>query len=196
MNHAAALGDCAYAAGLAAKLELTGELLLRRVCGHNRLGCVRTAVRFERFDQRGHRGVDGLDGQDLPDHARRSDDDVVLVNARIAHDEAAHLLRLLHAVGVAGIGVAAVADYRTRVTVGDMRLGDCDRRALDLVARIDAGSRRAAVADDEREVALALVLSDSAMHACGFEALRRAHASHDFLHLKMRAERGPIRSPP
>ena len=149
VDHAHALADGADAALFAAQHKAVGDLLFDGVGGHDALRRL-VAMFAQPCRQGGHARRDGLERERLADDARGGDDDVCRRHARILFHEGAHALRDLDAVRVAGVGVAAVAHHRPRIAVGDVFFGDEDGRALDEVLRIDARSRAAHVADDQR----------------------------------------------
>ena len=181
MDHTGALGDAADGAGFAAGGELHGDLLAVRVGGHDALGRL-IGVVAERGGELRQAGADGREIERLADHARGRDDDVLRRDVQLRRCERAHLLRDGDAVGVAGVGVAAVADHGLGLAVSQMRLCHGQGRALDEVGCIDRRGAGRDGAVDEREVALGLISADAAVDARGGKTLCGAHAAGDLLH--------------
>ena len=96
--------------------------------------------------------------QPLADDAGGGHHHVLGGDTQRVRGEGAHLLRHFLAVGVAGVGVAAVAKDGGGVAVGDVGLRDQERRALDEVLRVHRGGGGALLGDDERQIALVAVL--------------------------------------
>ena len=105
------------------------------------------------------------------------DDDVLGRDPQLRGSQDAHGLRFLLAVGVAGVGVAAVDDDRLRPPVGEMPARDRDGRALHEVLGIDCGRGAWRVSLDEREVALLLILADAAVDARRRKTAGGGHAA-------------------
>ena len=181
MNHAGALGDAAQLAGLAVHFKGHGDLLDLGVGGHDGLGGLEAVV-AQRGGQPGHGGGDGGDVQLLADDAGGGHHHVFRGDAQRRAGQAAHLLGHLDAVGVAGVGVAAVADDGLSHAVLKVSLGDGQGRALDQVGGVDAGRRRRYLGVNQRQVALFLVLADAAVNARGGKALRGTDAAGNLLH--------------
>ena len=79
-------------------------------------------------------------------------------DAELLGEQRAGLLGYLDAVGVAGVGVAAVADDRAGLAVGEVLFGDLQRRALDEVRRVDRGGGGGDASSEEKTE---LVVMDS-----------------------------------
>ena len=177
MDHTRALCHAADAARFPVQDERHRRLFGKRIGRHDRLGGGVPARFRETRRQRVSGCQNRLDGQRLPNHTGGGDDHVVLRDPRNPRGKAAHPPRLLLAVGVAGVRVAAVDHHGLRRTVRQMLLGDGNRRAFDLVLCINSGGGAGAFADDQRKVALALVLADAAVHPARAKALCSANAA-------------------
>ena len=136
VDHAAALGDAAQTAGLSAQGEFHSNLLANGVGGHDALGGGSSALRGQPGNQLRQTRRDGVNGQGLTDDAGGGDDHVVGRNAQGFGCQGAHFLGNLDAVCVAGVGVAAVADYRLGNSVGKMLFRHGQGRALDQIGSI------------------------------------------------------------
>ena len=197
-DHADALADGAEPDLFVAEREGDGRLLSDGVCRHDGLGRKR-AVRLvggKPLYKLFHAARDGIDLELLPDDARGGDDDVACGDARVIFHEGAHLLGDLHAVCIAGVGVAAVDDDRPRIAVLDVLTRHEDGRTLDEVLRIDARRRTAHLARDEGKVLLDLILADAAVNAVRRESLGRTYAARNKLqhgNSPRTAEQGPKR---
>ena len=127
--------------------------------------------------QGGHPRLDGRKGQGLADHPGGADDHILGLYAAFCGQQAAHGLRNLHPVGVAGIGVAAVAQNGPGIPILHMGPGHGDGGALDQVGGIYAGRRRRPVAKDQGQVFFYLILANAAVYACGCESFCGANAA-------------------
>ena len=140
-------------------------------------------VAAERGGELRQAGADGREIERLADHARGRDDDVLRRDVQRGCCERAHLLRDGDAVGVAGVGVAAVADDSLCLAVGKMLLRHDERRALDQIRGVDCGRAGRNAGIDQRQIPLRFILPDAAVDARGRKALRGAHAAFDRFHL-------------
>ena len=182
VDHAGAFADAADPAFLPAGGEADGDLFAFCIGGHDALGSL-IGVRAEAFDQLRDPGCDGRNVERLADHAGRRDHNVGRANMQRLPQKFAHLLGDCNAVGVAGVGVAAVADDGLRLAIGKMLLRHDERRALDQIGRIDGGCAGRDAGIDQREIALRFILPDAAVDAGGRKACRGAHAACDLFHL-------------
>ena len=90
---------------------------------------------------------------------------------------AAHLPCLLFPIGVAGVGVSAVADDSLRVAVGNILTGNGNGSALDKILRIRAGCGAANIATHHGKIELGLVAAHSAVNSGGGKSERRSNSS-------------------
>ena len=97
----------------------------------------------------------------------------------------AHHLGFFYAVGIASVGITAVAYHSLRRSVGDIGFRHSQRRALDLVLGIYACRLALDVASDKREIQLVFILPNSAVYAVGFKSLGSAHSAFDFFHIHL-----------
>ena len=150
VDHAAALGDSADAHGLAADGKFQRNFLRVGVGGHD---------------------------HGLADDAGGGRQHVVRADTQLLGDDVAGLLSQLHAVGRAGVGVAAVHNDGLCIAVLQVLAVHRDGCAVDLVGGIAARARAADVRLDQRQVELGMVMADAAMHARRGESLRRTDAA-------------------
>ena len=176
MDHAGALGDAAHAALHAADLKGDGDGFHDGVGGHDGLGGLLAGVAQGRRQGRDARG-DGLDGELLADDAGGGHDHVRRRDAQRIAREGAHRLRDLDAVGVAGVGVAAVADHRLGIAVGDVVPRHGEGRALHQVGGIYRRGGCPLLAPDQGQVPLGAAFPHAAVDAGGLKALRGADAA-------------------
>ena len=181
MDHARALGDTAQTRGFAAEGKFHGDGLDLRIRGEDGFGGGQS-VRGKAGNERLHARGDGGNVQPLADDAGGGHHHVLGGDAQRVRGEGAHLLRHFLAVGVAGVGVAAVAEDGGGVAVGDVGLRHQQRRALDEVLRVHRGGGGALLGDDQRQIALVAVFADAAVDAAGGKALRGADAAFDEFH--------------
>ena len=127
--------------------------------------------------QRGSCLSDGVEVENLSDHAGGSDNDVFRRDVHGLSGNAAHFLRLLFAVGVAGVGVAAVADQPLGIAVREMAAGNGDGRALDKILRISARRRAAYITAKHGKVALGFVAAHTAVDPRRLKAQRSRDAA-------------------
>ena len=179
VDHAAALGDSADAHGLAADGKFQRNFLRMGVSGHDRgsrvvaAGLVGGQLGGGLRDALGER----LDAHGLADDAGGGRQHVVRADAQLLGDDVAGVLSQLHAVGRAGVGVAAVHNDCLCIAVLQMLAVHRDGCAVDLVRGIAARARAADVRLDQRQVELGMVMADAAMHARRGKALRRTDAA-------------------
>ena len=138
---------------------------------------VYTGVAVLRGGELRQAGADGREIERLADHARGRDDDVLRRDVQRGCCERAHLLGDGGAVGVAGVGVAAVHNDGLCIAVLQVLTVHRDGCAVDLVGGIAARARAADVRLDQRQVELGMVMADAAMHARRGKALRRTDAA-------------------
>ena len=182
MDHAGTLADAADLAYLSACSEADGDLFAFCIGGHDALGSL-VGVRAEAFDQFRDSGGDGRDVERLADHTGRSYYNVGRLDVQGLSQKTAHLLCNFDAVGVAGVGVAAVADDGLRLAIGKMLLRHDERRALDQIGRINGGGAGRDAGIDQREIALCFILPDAAVDTGGRKACCGADAARDLFHL-------------
>jgi len=180
-DHAAALGDAAQLAHFAAQGEAHGNLLGDGIGGHDGLSRARAAGGriLQRVGQLAEILFKRLQRHGLADHARGGHNDVLGFHTDVFFHQRAHALGDFDAVGVTGIGVAAVADDGLRDAVFHVFLRNQNRRALDQILRIDAGCIGGYFTDDQGHVAPSAVAPDAHMLARGGEALRGRRAAGD-----------------
>ena len=181
VNHARTFGNAAHMAGLSAERKADRRLFDRSVGRHDGAGCGRAAIWGKLTAQRRHAACNRLNGQRLPDDAGRSHNDVLRRKSEMLRRALAHLQGLLLAVGIAGVGVAAVADNGLRRAVGNVAFRDSNGRALHLVERIDAGRRGRLFAVNQSEVFFGAARLDAAVYARRLKAQRRADSARYFL---------------
>ena len=114
---------------------------------------------------------DGSDVQGLADDTGRGHQHVLVGELQLLPYQAAHLLRHLDAVGIAGVGIAAVTDDRLRQTVLQMLLGHRQGCTLHQIGGLDCCRIGGDPAEDQRQILLGFVFLDSAMNACGPKAV-------------------------
>ena len=189
-DHAAALADSAHRAGLAAQLKLDGIFLLVSIGGHDGRRRVGAALCVSRQLGGGSRDATGkrVDDHRLADNAGRRGQDILCVDVqRLAHQLTA-LLCQRHAVGGAGVGVAAVYHNGLCIAIGQMGAVHLDGRTADLVGGVHARSSAAHLGLDERQIVFfAVICPDAAMDTGCCKTLGRADAARNFfiLHLKI-----------
>ena len=130
----------------------------------------------------------GVDDHRLADNAGRRGQDILCVDVqRLAHQLTA-FLRQCHAVGGAGVGVAAVDHDGLCIAVRQVGAVYLDGCAADLVGGVNTGGGAADVGLDERQIVLFTVICpDAAMDTGCCKTLGRADAARNFfiLHLKI-----------
>ena len=130
--------------------------------------------------------LDRLDRQHLTDYPRGRDDHIVRGDAERVPGDLAHPAGLLFAVGVAGVGVAAVADDGLRRAILKVLARHLNRRALDEVLRIDGGGRTGLLAEDHGEIGLTFILADPAVDPGGRKPGRSGHAAINICEFHLR----------
>lgn len=182
-DHAAALADSAHRADLAAQLKLDGIFLLVGVGGHDGRRRVGAALCVSRQLGGGSRDAPGkgVDDHRLADNAGRRGQDILCVDVqRLAHQLTA-FLRQCHAVGGAGVGVAAVDHDGLCIAVRQVGAVYLDGCAADLVGGVNTGGSAADVGLDERQIVLFTVICpDAAMDTGCCKTLGRADAARNF----------------
>ena len=179
MDHTGALGDGADMAFYALQGKGIGAFLGIGIGGHDAFAGVRTALNAELRSQHRQAGCDGVDGKGLADDACGGDDHVLFRDAQRLSGKRAGFFCDLYAVGVAGIGIAAVADDGLGLAIGHMLAGDGDGGAEYFILRIGAGNGAFGLAVNERQILFAAVFTDAAVYACGLEPFGGAHAAFD-----------------
>ena len=179
MDHAAALGDTAQVTELPAHLKLHRDFFFLRVGGHDGTAGFSAPLGRKLRNKRRNPRCDGCDGKRLSDDAGGSHHHVIRRDSERIGQKTAHGLGNLDAVGVAGIGIAAVADHRLSLAVGDVALRHGQGCALDEVRGIDSSGIRLAVTDDEGQVLFIRVLPDPAVNARSFKAFGGTDAAAD-----------------
>ena len=182
MDHAAALGDAAHAAGFAADLEFHGHFLGAGVGGHDGLGRIGGTGDAQTGHQGLHAVCNGGQVQDLADDTGGGHHHIGGGDAGVLFHQGAHILGDLDAVPVAGVGVAGVADDRLGDAVGDVVLGDGQGRALDEIGGVDRRGGGGDLADDQGQILFGVVSADAAVDAIGFEAGCGADAAGNQFH--------------
>ena len=177
MDHATALGYTAYAAGFSAELKLHRELLQLRVGGHDSLAGGSAAACAQSRCKCGNCRRNGRDIELLAYNAGGGDHYVIGAQPELPRRKPAHFFRYFNAVGIAGVGVAAVADDSLRLAVGKVPLGDDERRALDEVCRIYRRGVGLYLAENHSEVLFIVILAHAAVKAVCRKALCRTHAA-------------------
>ena len=104
---------------------------------------------------------------------------VVFVNAQRVGDQLAGVLRQFQTAGCAGVGVAAVDQNGAGVAVLQVGAVHLDGCAVDLVGGVAARPGAADIGDDQRQIALCVVMPDAAMHPGGRKPLGRTDAARD-----------------
>ena len=189
-DHAAALADSAHRAGLAAQLKLDGIFLLVSIGGHDGRRRVGAALCVSRQLGGGSRDATGkrVDDHRLADNAGRRGQDILCIDVqRLAHQLTA-FLRQCHAVGGAGVGIAAVDHDGLCIAVRQVGTVYLDGCAADLIGGVNTGGGAADVGLDERQIVLFTVICpDAAMDPGCCKTLGRADAARNFfiLHLKI-----------
>ena len=179
MDHAGAFGDGADMALYALQGKGIGAFLGIGVGGHDAFAGICAALNAELRNQHGQAGCDGLNGKRLADDAGGSNDHVLFRDAQRLGGKRAGFFCDFYAVGVAGIGVAAVADDGLGLAVRHMLSGDGDGGAEHFILRIGAGNGAFGLAVNERQILFAAVFTDAAVYACGLEPFGSAHAAFD-----------------
>ena len=123
------------------------------------------------FDAVHHLGRDNIAGDGVITAHRMEAD------AQFLGDDVAGVLSQLHAVGRAGVGVAAVHNDGLCIAVLQVLAVYRDGCAVDLVGGIAARARAADIRLDQRQVEFGMVMADAAMHARSGKALRRTDAA-------------------
>ena len=168
-DHAAALADGTHGAGLAAQLELDGVLLFVGVGGHD--GRCRVGAALLGSGQPGgcRRDAPGkrVNDHGLADDARGGGQNILGRQIQCLAHQLTALLGQGHAVGGAGIGVAAVDEDGLCIAVFQVGAVHLDGSAADLIGGVNARCRAAR--------------PDAAADACGCKTLGRADAARYFL---------------
>ena len=169
-------------AGLAAHLKLKRHLFKLRIGGHDTLRRHLATVGRKSPYKLGNTRLDGINGHLLTDNARGRYHNVLGGNVESLTKQSAGGLSYLDAVCVAGVGVAAVADYRLSVSVCNIALCNRQGRALYQILRIDRRCRATLLTPDESNVPLGLVLSDAAMDTACQKSFCGTNAAVYLLH--------------
>ena len=183
-DHAAALANGTHGAGLSAQLKLDGVLLFVGIGGHNGRGCIGAALRSGCQLCCGGRDSPG---KGVNDHGLANDTggggqhilgrDVQC----LAHQRTA-LLGQSHAVGGAGVGVAAVHKDGLCIAVLQVGAVHLDGCAADLIGGVDTGGGTAHLRLDECQIVFFIMIcADAAMHASRRKALGGTNAARNFL---------------
>ena len=182
MNHAAALGNTADVAGMAIQLELHRHFLHNRIGGHDALSSSLTAVHGQALCQGRQTGSNGIDRKGLANDTGGSHDHVLGLDVQLLCHQIGHSFRNLNAVGIAGIGVAGVADHSLGNAVGNMVLGHNQRSALHQIGGVDSRCAGGNSRQNQRQILLAVILTDAAMDAIGGESLCGTNAAFNHFH--------------
>ena len=192
VDHAGAFGDGTNGDGLAADLGGHGDLLDLQVGGQDGVG--RVVGCLLGVSQSRHQGGDpGLDGSDVQlhaDDAGGADGEVLGSQARGGGRSGGHALGIFHALGGAGVGVAAVQDDALGLVIGQMLLGQDHGVGLDHVAGVRPGGGAGHVRQDHGQVLLVgdgggEVIFHAAVDACGLKTFGGGHAAGDDIHGKI-----------
>ncbi len=184
MNHTAALCHCADFDGFAANLDFISLLLGLGVRCHDCLYGIPVSFFGKDWSQCRNAFFDGLDRKHLPDNPCRGNDDIFGLQMQCFCRQNAHFFRLFHAVCVAGIRVAAVADNRLRRAVCDVPSGNGDRCAENLILCINR--RRCAggfAVNDCNILFFGIACFYTAVQTAGKKALGCGDAAVYFLHI-------------
>ena len=183
-DHAAALANGTHGAGLAAQLELDGVLLFVGVGGHD--GRCRVGAALLGSGQLGgcRRDAPGkrVNDHGLADDARGGGQNILGGQIQCLAHQLTALLGQGHAVGGAGIGVAAVDEDGLCIAVFQVGAVHLDGSAADLIGGVNTRCRAAHVRLDEGQIVfLGVARPDAAADACGCKPLGRADAARYFL---------------
>ena len=155
-------------------------LLFVGIGGHNSRGRIGAALRSGRqlCGSGGDSPGKGVNDHRLADHAGRRGQDILCVDVqRLAHQLTA-LLGQRHAVGGAGVSVAAVDHDGLCIAVGQVSAIHLDGCAADLVGGVDTGCGAADVGLDECQIVFFTVIRpDAAMDTGRCKTLGRADAA-------------------
>ena len=182
-DHAAALADGTHGAGLAAQLKLDGVFLFVGVGGHDGRCRVGAALRGggQLFGGGRDAAGKGVNDHGLPDDAGGSGQNVLCRNVQRLADQLAARFGQRHAVGGAGVGVAAVHEDGLCIAVGQVGAVHLDGCAADFICGIHTGRCAADVRLDQRQIVFFIVVgTDAAMDARRRETLGRADAARYF----------------
>ena len=183
-DHAAALANGTHGAGLAAQLKLDGVLLFVGIGGHNGRGRIGAALRSgsQLCGGSGDSPGKGVNDHGLADDTGGGGQHILGGDVqRLAHQPTA-LLGQSHAVGGAGVGVAAVDHDSLCIAVGQVGAVHLDGCAADLVGGVNTGGGAADVGLDERQIVFfAVICPDAAMDTGCCKTLGRADAARNFL---------------
>ena len=184
-DHAAALADGAHAAGFAAEGELDGVFFFVGVGGHDGLGRLIAAVGggLQLGGCLGDAPLEGVNDHRLADDAGGGGQYIRRVDAQRLGRQLAALGRQRHAVGGAGVGIAAVHHDGLRVAVLEMRPVHLDGRTVHLVGGEHARGGAAHIGLDDGKVQLAGVVPDARVDARRRKSLGRTHAAGNYLKL-------------
>ena len=139
-------------------------------------------IRDRAFRESGDTRRDGVDVERFADDARGCHHNVLRTDAELFCDELAHPCRNLLAVRVAGVGVSAVADDGLRLAVGQIALGDDERRTLHEIRRVHGRRAGGHFTENQRKITFFPVFPNSAMNAARRESFCGAHAASDQFH--------------
>ena len=153
-DHAAALANGTHGADLAAQLELDGVFLFVGVGGHDGGGGIGAALLVRSQLCGGGRDAPGkgVDDHGLTDDTGGSGQNVLRVDAQLLAHQLTAFFGQSHAVGGAGVGVAAVHDDRLCVAVLQVGAVHLDGCAADLVGGVHTGGGTAHVRLDECQI--------------------------------------------
>ena len=153
-DHAAALANGTHGAGLAAQLKLDGVLLFVGIGGHNGRGRIGAALRSGHQLRGGGRDSPGkgVNNHGLANDTSGGGQHILGGDVQcLAHQRTA-LLGQSHAVGGAGVGVAAV--HKDGLCIAVLQVGaiHLDGRAADLIGGVDTGGGTAHLRLDECQI--------------------------------------------
>ena len=118
-----------------------------------------------------------LNAHGLPDNAGGGGQHIRGGNAQLLGHNLAGILGQLHAVGGAGVGVAAVHNDGLCIAVLQVLTVHRDGCAVDLVGGIAARARAAHRCLDKCQILFSVVVADAAMHTRCIKPLRRTDAA-------------------
>ena len=164
---------------LAVQLQLHRHFFFHSICGHNSHSGIFAAKTVELFCSLGHALFNGLDGENLSNHAGRSYNDIRRVQPQGLSGNLAHPPGFFLAVGIAGVGVAAVAHHGLSDAVLQIALCHQDRRALNFIEGIDPSGRTGLFTENQGQIRLGFIAPDAAVDTGRGETLCGGNAAFD-----------------
>ena len=172
MNHAATLCHCADFDCFSANLDFISLFLGLGICCHDCLHGIQIALSGNDGSQCRNALFDGLDRKHLPDDTGRGYDDILRLQMQCFCCQNTHFLRLFHAVCIAGVRIAAVADNCLRHAVRDVSSGYGDGCAENLILCINRCCCAGLFAvNDSNILFCGIVCFYATMHPAGKKAL-------------------------